>query len=387
RTLLTAATQAPERFERLAGRTGSKGRGETPVPRESAVGAVVGLAWPERLARWVPDAAGAGGASGGSGGQSGGIYLLASGTRAALPPGSPLAGSDWLAVAEVSRAEGRAAAGTGAVIRAAAPVDATLAERLAGPLYRDERTATWQDGRVVGRAVKAVGAILLSETPVAPDRASGQAAVVRLLAERGPEAIGLTAEASLGADALRRRLDLLHRTRGEPWPDMSSAALAAGWEDWLAPEVEKLAGGATTGSLDLASALRRLLPWPEAARLDELVPERLPVPSGRTAKIDYPAVEAGGEAEGDAGTPVGAVKLQECFGLAETPRLVDGRVPVVFHLLSPAGRPLAVTGDLASFWSGPYAQVRAEMRGRYPKHPWPEDPWAAPATAKTTSRR
>ncbi len=81
-----------------------------------------------------------------------------------------------------------------------------------------------------------------------------------------------------------------------------------------------------------------------------------------------------------------AVKLQECFGWAETPRLVDGRVPVVFHLLSPAGRPLAVTGDLASFWSGPYAQVRAEMRGRYPKHPWPEDPWTAPATSRTNRR-
>ncbi|NUL44195.1 ATP-dependent helicase HrpB [Cellulosimicrobium funkei] len=368
-----------ERFERLAGRAGTGELGRGQVPRESEVGAVVGLAWPERLARRVRDAPG--------GSQSGGIYLLASGTRAALPPGSPLAGTDWLAVAEVSRAEGRAAAGTGAVIRAAASVDAALAEQLAGPLYREERTATWQDGRVVGRAVRAVGAILLSETPVAPDRASGRAAVVGLLAEQGPEAIGLTADASHAADAQRRRLDLLHRTLGEPWPDVSSEALAACWEDWLAPEVEKLAGGAKTASLDLASALRRLLPWPEAVRWDELVPERLPVPSGRTARIDYPAVEVGGEAEDDAGAPVVAVKLQECFGLAETPRLVDGRVPVVFHLLSPAGRPVAVTGDLASFWSGPYAQVRAEMRGRYPKHPWPEDPWTAPATATTKNRQ
>ncbi|GAA1116261.1 ATP-dependent helicase HrpB [Citricoccus alkalitolerans] len=393
-----------DRFERLAGRDGTEESGSTRVSRESGVGAVVGLAWPERLARRVQDAAGNGG-RGASDGRSGGVYLLASGTRAALPPGSPLAGADWLAVAEVSRAEGGAAAGTGAVIRAAAPVDAAVAEQLAGPFYRDDLTATWQDGRVVGRAVKAVGAIILSETPVAPDRASGRAAVVRLLAERGPEAFGLTAEAGPGADALRRRLNLLHRTLGEPWPDLSSAALAVGWEDWLAPEVEMLAGGARTSSLDLASALRRLLPWPEAVRLDELVPERLPVPSGRTARIDYPAVESAAVGVGaaepgatgpgagdpgatlpDAGTPVVAVKLQECFGLAETPRLVDGRVPVVFHLLSPAGRPLAVTGDLASFWSGPYAQVRAEMRGRYPKHPWPEDPWTAPATAKTKKR-
>lgn len=379
-----------ERFERLTGRTGPVNQGDTRVPRESEVGAVVGLAWPERLARRVPDTAGAGG------GAPGGVYLLASGTRAALPPGSTLAGEEWLAVADVSRAEGRAAAGTGAVIRAAAPVETDLAEQLAGPLYRDQRTASWQDNRVVGRAVRAVGAITLSETPVAPDRESGRAAVVRLLAEAGPEAIGLTAESSPAADAMRRRLNLLRRTLGEPWPGMSSAALAARWEDWLAPEVEKLARGAKAGSLDLASALRRLLPWPEAVRLDELAPERLPVPSGRTARIDYPAVEPvadgapdtlGPDASGPgAGTPVVAVKLQECFGLAETPRLVDGRVPVVFHLLSPAGRPLAVTGDLASFWSGPYAQVRAEMRGRYPKHPWPEDPWTAPATARTKKR-
>ena len=110
------------------------------------------------------------------------------------------------------------------------------------------------------------------------------------------------------------------------------------------------------------------------------MPETLAVPSGSRIRIDYPEV-------GDTtGRPVVAVKLQECFGWAETPRLADGRVPVLFHLLSPARRPLAVTDDLASFWSGPYAQVRAEMRGRYPRHPWPEDPWTAPATARTKPR-
>jgi ATP-dependent helicase HrpB len=120
------------------------------------------------------------------------------------------------------------------------------------------------------------------------------------------------------------------------------------------------------------------------------VPERLEVPSGSRVRIEYPEAADAGMADDRAASsgpqPVVAVKLQECFGWAETPRLVDGRVPVLFHLLSPAGRPLAVTGDLASFWSGPYAQVRAEMRGRYPKHPWPEDPWTAVATARTTRR-
>ncbi|MGI0519041.1 ATP-dependent helicase HrpB, partial [Microbacterium maritypicum] len=118
----------------------------------------------------------------------------------------------------------------------------------------------------------------------------------------------------------------------------------------------------------------------EAARFDELVPERLEVPTGSRIRIAYPAPD-----DPDA-RPVVAVKLQECFGWAETPRLVDGRVPVLFHLLSPVGHPLAVTDDLNSFWSGPYAQVRAEMRGRYPKHPWPEDPWATAPTRHTKNR-
>src|SRR5699024_9039054 len=140
-------------------------------------------------------------------------------------------------------------------------------------------------------------------------------------------------------------------------------------------------GGARARALtgiDVAGGLRHLLPWPEAADLAHLAPERLAVPSGSTARIDYPDPAA------EDGRPVVAVKLQEVFGLAETPRLVRGRVPVLFHLLSPARRPLAVTDALRSFWDGPYQDVRREMRGRYPKHPWPEDPWTAPATARTS---
>ncbi|MET4136059.1 ATP-dependent helicase HrpB [Pseudarthrobacter sp. PvP090] len=328
-----------------------------------AVGVVVALAFPDRVARRVP-------------GEGPERYLLSSGTRAGLPAGSSLSGHEWLAVAEVSRAQGRDAAGTGAVIRSAAPLTADTAEAAARHLLSDTVEAAFSQGRVTARKIRRLGAIVLSSTPVRPSAAEGRAAVARVLEKEGLGTIGW----STAADALRRRLALLHRELGDPWPDVSEPALLARLGEWLAPELEALAGGAATSGIDLADPLRRLLPWPDAARLGELVPERLEVPSGSWVRIDYPDV-------GDDGArPVVAVKLQECFGWDRTPRLVGGRVPVLFHLLSPARRPLAVTDDLASFWSGPYAQVRAEMRGRYPRHPWPEDPWTAPATARTKSR-
>lgn len=327
-----------------------------------SVGFVVALAFPDRVARKVPG--------------PGERYLLSSGTRAALPGGSRLAGHEWLAIAEVSRADGHEAAGTGAVIRSAAPLTVEAAETAARHLLTDVVEAGFGDGRVTARRERRLGAIVLSSTPVRPSAAEGRTAVARALARTGLRTIGWSA----AAEALRRRLALLHRELGAPWPDVSEPALLARLDDWLAPETEALAGGAATSSISLADPLRRLLPWPEAARLADLVPETLEVPSGSRIRIDYP------EADDDGGRPVVAVKLQEVFGWERTPRLVEGRVPVLFHLLSPARRPLAVTDDLASFWSGPYAQVRAEMRGRYPKHPWPEDPWTAPATAKVKSR-
>ncbi|WP_416377049.1 ATP-dependent RNA helicase [Arthrobacter sp. CDRTa11] len=355
------------------------------VAGAEAVGAVVALAFPDRVAWRVP----------------GGVqerYLLSSGTRAGLPAASTLSGHEWLAVAEVSRAQGRDAAGTGAVIRSAAPITAEIAQSAAAGLLTDSVAASFSNGRITARRERRLGAIGLSSTPVRPSAEEGRMAVASALAAEGLGVIGW----STAADALRRRLALLHRELGDPWPDVSERALLAKLTTWLGPELEALAAGASAGGIDLTDPLRRLLPWPEASRLGELAPEWLEVPSGSRVRIDYPdlsespveqdavsekattdAATTADAARQQASSPVVAVKLQECFGWAETPRLVDGRVPVLFHLLSPARRPLAVTGDLASFWSGPYAQVRAEMRGRYPRHPWPEDPWSAPATART----
>ncbi len=359
-----------------AAAVGSSAFTET-APAAEAVGVVVALAFPDRVARRVP-------------GEGAAQYLLSSGTRAGLPAGSSLSGQEWLAVAEVSRAGGRDAAGTGAVIRSAAPLAAETAMAAAQQLLTDTVVAAFNQGRVTARRERKLGAIGLSSTPVKPSAAEGRAAVARTLAAEGLDIIGF----SVAAEALRRRLALLHHELGEPWPDVSEHALLARLDLWLGPELEALARGAATGSIDLTDPLRRLLPWPEASRLAELAPEALEVPSGSRVKIEYPSLSeypaaqsTGANARANAaGRPVVAVKLQECFGWAETPRLVDGRVPVLFHLLSPGRRPLAVTDDLASFWSGPYAQVRAEMRGRYPKHPWPEDPWTAKPTARTKAR-
>ncbi len=363
--------QEAARLARMAVRGGPLGAsngagpsaGRTPDARgQEAVGFVVGLAFPDRVARLVPGAAGQ-------------QYLLAYGSRAGLPAGSPLTGHEWLAVAEVSRAEGRDAAGTGAVIRAAAPLNRDLAEYVAVPLLTDSVQAHFNNGKVAARREQRIGAILLASTPVKPTAGQGRDAVARALAADG---LGLLSW-SAGADALRRRMAFLHRELGAPWPSVSDADLLSRLPEWLGPELESVASGKALSTLPLTEPLRRLLPWPDASRLGELAPETLPVPSGSSIRIDYPDVH-------DGGAPVAAVKLQECFGLAQSPRLAGGRVPVLFHLLSPARRPLAVTDDLQSFWNGPYAQVRAEMRGRYPKHPWPEDPWSAPATAKVKKR-
>lgn len=326
------------------------------------VGLVIALAFPERVARRVDRSA------------DGATFLLASGTRAGVT--GPLAAVEWLAIADVARASGRGSAGSGAIVRSAAMLTEEQMEHAASHLLTDRVEAEFVAGRLQARRERRVGAILRSSAPVRASVEEGRDAVRRTLQREG---LGMFTWSTPAAE-LRRRLALLHRELGSPWPDVSDAGLLAALDAWLAPELDALASGTPAARLELTSALRRLLPWPEAARFDELVPERLEVPTGSRIRIAYPAPD-----DPDA-RPVVAVKLQECFGWAETPRLVDGRVPVLFHLLSPARHPLAVTDDLNSFWSGPYAQVRAEMRGRYPKHPWPEDPWATAPTRHTKNR-
>jgi ATP-dependent helicase HrpB len=316
------------------------------VGDDEAAAVVIALAFPERVAR-----------------RSGSQWLTVAGTGAAVAEGSALSGSEWIAIADADRSPGRAAA----VVRAGVPIDGELACELVGDA-RSERVV-WDAERrdVSARAVRSLGAIEVSSKPL---RAADPALVAAALAEGlRREGLGLLSW-SKESKRLRERMAFCHRRLGEPWADVSDAALAAG-TDWLEPWWSRARRRSDVERIPVGQALRNLLPW--QAGIDETAPEALAVPSGRTARVDY-----SGE------VPVLAVKLQEMFGADDGPRIAGE--PVLLHLLSPAGRPLAVTADLRSFWEGPYRQVRGEMRGRYPKHPWPEDPYSVPATARTKRR-
>ncbi|GAB3061462.1 ATP-dependent RNA helicase [Micromonospora schwarzwaldensis] len=345
--------KAGERPEQPGGRTG--GRPDR-LPDDLAAGLLAGLAYPERLAR-VRRAGGS-------------AYLMAGGTAAELAAGSGLAGSTWLAVAVADRSPGAPAAR----VRLAAPVDEATAREAGAALLRDGREVAWSGGEVVAREVVRLGAIELVDRPLAaPEPELVAAAVLDGLRQEGPGLLRWTPEAT----ALRHRLAFCRQALGDDWPDVSDAALLAAAPAWLGPELARARRRADLARIDVATALRRLLDWRAAARLDELAPERLPVPSGSRIRVDYT----------DPAAPVLAVKLQETFGWRDAPRIADGRVPVLLHLLSPAGRPVAVTADLASFWRSGYPQVRAELRGRYPRHPWPEDPTTAEPTRRASPRR
>lgn len=333
---------------------GTAATSATPVTGEDAVaGLVTALAFPERVAR----------------AREQGGYLMVSGSGARLAEGSGLRATPWLAVAVADRTARDATAR----VRLAAVVDEDMARRAAGHLRSTGEEVRWEGGDVVARSVDRLGAVELTVRPLG---AKAEPALVREalldgLRREGPGLLRWSREAG----ELRERLAFLHREVGEPWPDVADGALVDRAGEWLEPELSRAARRADLGRISAGEALRRLLPWAsgEAGRLGELAPERIEVPSGSRIRVEY-----GG------GRPVLSVKLQEMFGLAETPRVAG--VPVLVHLLSPAGRPAAVTADLASFWRDGYRSVRAELRGRYPKHPWPEDPSAAEPSRYTSAR-
>ncbi|MFF3068241.1 ATP-dependent helicase HrpB [Kitasatospora sp. NPDC057936] len=346
------------RLERAAGDEPA-----TRLPDTTAVGLVVALAFPERIARARVEKLAPGERS---------PYLMASGTAAELAPGTTLGALPWLAVAVADRPAGSHSA---RILHAAALDEDTA--RLAGaPLLTTAEEVHWDTRRseVVSRRLDSLGAIELSASPLdRPDPLLVRAAVLEGLTREGVSAL-----LTFPSPGLRERLAFLHTAIGAPWPDVSDASLLERAEEWLEPELSRARRRSDLARIDTTSALQRLLPWAtgEAGRLDELAPERITVPSGSKIRVDYSDER-----------PVLAVKLQELFGWTATPALAGGRVPLTIHLLSPAGRPAAVTGDLASFWQTGYHAVRADLRGRYPRHPWPEDPTTAEPTRRTNTRK
>jgi len=350
------------RLRQHAGDDGEPGR-SGPDDR-TAAGLVVALAFPERIARSRGQARAQlpGQAPGGS---ARGAFVMASGTEAATGAGSGLAGAPWLAVAIADRPAGSPSAR----VLSAAVLDEQDARRAAAELLTSREEVRWavpvggRRGDVAARRVEALGAIELSERPLTrPDPALVRAALGEGLLREGVSGLLTWSPRAAG---LRERLAFLHRWLGAPWPDVSDEALLAAADSWLEPELSRARRRADLERLDTAAALNRLLPWADGAagRFDELAPERITVPSGSRIRVDY-----SGE------RPVLAAKLQELFGWEAAPALAGGKVPLTVHLLSPAGRPAAVTADLASFWREGYRAVRADLRGRYPRHPWPEDP-------------
>lgn len=315
------------------------------------LGELLAMAYPERVAlRQAP-----------------GRFKLAAGSLALLDAAHPLGHAEALVAVEL---DGQA---QGARIFRAAAIDPSRLEALF-PETRDFHTRlTWSDdeGRLIGEEVRALGELVLESRPLRemPEEAV-RAALLAALRRRGRLALDPQAQ------QLCARVALLRRVYGDEWPDWSQQRLLETLESWLTPYLDGVRRLDRLDALPLGRLLLDRLDWPRRQALDALAPTHLQVPSGSRIRLDYRGDE-----------PVLAVKLQELFGLVETPRLAGGRVPVILHLLSPAGRPLQVTRDLASFWGQGYFEVRKDMRGRYPKHPWPEDPRAAAPTAKTMRRK
>jgi len=325
------------RLRQVSQVTGPRRRSDDVAAQGGAL--IVALAYPDRLARARADDARE--------------YLTTGGTGVELSVGSRLRGSPWIAVADAVRGPGDRVAR----VRLAVPIDEDRAREAAAGWWRDDAVVAWEDGDVVAERRERLGAIVLARRPLAHPNPAAVAAAVR---------DGLAAE-GLGllrwddaATALRARLAFLHRARGDPWPAVDDEALLSRLDEWL--DLTRVRRRADFARVQVAPALRHLVPWSEAGRLEELAPTAVTTPSGRSVRVDYT----------DPAAPVVALKVQDAFGWERAPVLAG--VPVVVHLLSPAGRPAAVTADLASFWDSGYQQVRAELRGRYPKHAWPEDP-------------
>ena len=322
---------------------------------EMSIGALLALAYPDRIAK--------------SRGGRTGAFLLANGRGGNLDPASALAREPFLAVAELT---GAAAASR---IVLAAPIALEEIEmRFAGRIEdRDAIVFDVASASLRARRTRRLGALVLAEQvkQVRPD-----AETAKLLADGIAQADISKLPWNKAQVQLRDRVLFLRLAEGDEWPDVSDAALARTVGEWLAPFLIGKTALSQIGADDLAAALDALIPWNLRKCLDAEAPTHFTAPTGSHVPIDYEAEQG----------PTVSVRVQELFGLATHPAIAGGRVPLVIELLSPAHRPVQVTRDLPGFWRGSYADVKTEMRGRYPKHPWPDDPLSAPATRRAKPR-
>jgi ATP-dependent helicase HrpB len=331
--------------------------GVGPLDKEAGdEGVLLALAYPDRIAQRRPGEAPR--------------YLLANGRGALLVEGDGLGKSPWLAVAQLD-GEAREAR-----VFLAARLSREDMERHFSAQITTQESVSWDDahGAVLARRQRRLGALVLDDAPaesVSAEVVTG--ALLNAVRQRGLDVLPWTP----ALRNLQARVLFLRKALGEEWPDLSDAALLASLETWLAPWMPGMSRISHLERLPLDDALMGFMDHQQRRALEEFAPSHIKVPSGSDIRVDY--------AEGD--TPVLRVRVQELFGLADTPRLAKGRVPVMLHLLSPAQRPVQVTQDLKGFWQRTWPEVKKELKGRYPKHNWPEDPLTAPASRGARKRR
>jgi len=321
---------------------------------EAPIGALLALAYPDRVAQ-ARDRRGR--------------FRLSNGRGAVLPEDDALAGSPYLVAAEL---DGQSRESR---IFLAAEIPLNDIEAVLAHHITSQTAVDWDEarGRVVGNQQRRLGELVLDETAITDlDRATLQAGLLAAIRRRGLEAL----DWSDTVRQWRARAQLAHRLDPDQWPAFDEATLQGSLDDWLAPFLTDHSRWQDLTRIDWLSALKGRLDYARQQDLDRWYPPRFELPTGQQARLDYTA---------DSG-PVLATKLQTLFGQTETPTVGPQRHPILIHLLSPAGRPLAVTRDLKSFWSNAYPDVRKDMRGRYPKHPWPEEPLTAVASHRVKPR-
>ncbi len=349
---LALAGKAPRQIAEVARRLTP--RGDTGTPDVAMTGELLALAYPDRIGRRRPGLAGR--------------YLLSGGRGVALPEGDALANEEFLVVADLD------GSGQDARVFLAAPITPAGIEEAYADRIADEEVLRWnaQDGAVQARRQRRLGALVLDDKPLSrSDPEKLKAAMIEGVRQMGLACLPWTDD----LQAWRQRINFL-RLHDASWPDLSDDALLASLGDWLAPFLNDASRRSHLSRVDLGAALRALVPWEKQRDLDRLAPSHIEVPSGSRIPIDY----------ANPAEPTLSVRLQEMFGLIDTPRIAGGKVPMTIHLLSPARRPVQVTRDLASFWKSGYRDVKAELKGRYPKHYWPDDPLVAEATARVKPR-